>query len=172
VAARKRNPISFDHNGQRIVVWEQQIRAVKGQHVYTASAFRLRERAYPSIVEPAGVKPLSLPAHEGLGEPMCVAYDPIDGKAVMLCSQNGPTPSSLHSFLGEIGFPHEMEIEPVLRRDMKERLERTQFVQSIDFRIKDAPHARFLRATGAPIGRMDMHRNASRLPVCVSGTGP
>jgi hypothetical protein len=22
------------------------------------------------------------------------------------------------------------------------------------------------------LGRMDMHRNASRLPVCVSGTGP
>jgi HD superfamily phosphohydrolase len=26
--------------------------------------------------------------------------------------------------------------------------------------------------TGAGYGRMDMHRNASRLPVCVSGTGP
>jgi hypothetical protein len=150
-AAKKRSPISFDHGKQKIIVCEQRIHSVKGQDVYTASAFRVREGAYPSIVEPSGVKPLELHDHEGLGEPMCFAYDPIDGNAVMLWSQNGPKPSSLHAFLEEIGFPHKMSIEPILRHDMKQRLERTRFVQSLHFKIKDAPNADYLRTAGAPV---------------------
>jgi hypothetical protein len=152
-AARKRKPIEFHHHDQRIMVYEQDIDSFAELDVYTASAFRVRDRAYPSIVDSAGVKPLLLPDNEGLGELMCVAIAPIAGRAAILCSPNGPTPSSLHSFFEEIRFPHKMRIEPILRTDMKERLERARFVQSMEFKIKDAPGAHNLQRAGAPVER-------------------
>ena len=81
--AKKRPAFAFDHNDQQVMICEQQAHTTKGQALYTASAFRVREGAHPSVVGETGVKPLSLPENEALGELMCLAFAPIEGNAAI-----------------------------------------------------------------------------------------
>jgi hypothetical protein len=144
--------VEFDQSGHRVCVCEERLRtANKRQEIFTASAFRVRKKAFPSVVGPSGVDRLRIPDDTDLGEPTCFAFDPIAGKAAVYYTQNGPRSGVIREFLNEIGFPHEMSIEPVLRTDMRERLERTRFVQSLQFKIKDALGADHLRNAGVPV---------------------
>lgn len=168
-ASRATSPIRFNHGNQQVAVGEQRMRTVGEEAVYTASMFRVRDGGFPSVVDSVSVRKLELPSHEGLGEPTCIAYDPIMGRVVLLSSQNGPKHGALRPFLKEIGFPHEITIEPVLRQDMTERLERTRFVQSLNFKINDTPASRELAEAGAPVARaLDLADSVQGTDISVS----
>jgi hypothetical protein len=149
--AKKKSVILIEKGDQRLCICEPHLRKLGDSEVFTTSVFRVRSNAFPSVVGEQGPEHLSIPEGTGLGEPMCFAYDPVACRALIFCSQNGPRHSAIPLFLKEVGFPHEVEIEPLFRHDMMDRLDKTRFVQSLLFKLKGVPGNPELRNAGAPV---------------------
>jgi hypothetical protein len=119
----------------------------------TTTVFRLRSSALPSAVKESGVTPLPIDDDTNLGEPMCFAYFPEEGAAIVHYSHTGARHSVIPDLLSQLGFPHPVRIEPILRTDMLERLNSTGFVRSLVFSLHRPQANSELRAQGAPVAK-------------------
>jgi len=135
------------------VVCEPHWRTAGDDEFFTATAFRVRTSGLPSGVGKEGPEPLPIPEDMGLGEPMCFAYDPVSGVAIVLSGDSRLTERVIPMFLADLGFPHQIDVQPILRTDMLERLERTKFVNSMTFRLTDIQGQSELSKAGEPIRR-------------------
>lgn len=145
--------IAIAQGANEFAVCEPRWRTAGDSKIFTATAFKLRSRAFPSVVGDAGPEPLVISPEKRLGEPMCFAYDPAEGVAVVLFAANGPRHTLIAPFLAELGFEHELQIEPILRADMMERLDRTRYATSIEFNLKDVRRDDELKKAGLPVER-------------------
>jgi hypothetical protein len=149
--ARKEKPLELISAIGRIQVTEAHWRKAGDSQVFTATAFRIRINGFPSVIGDEGPERLDIPDSTGLGEAACFAIDPVQGIAVVQFVQNGPRHSIIPSVLEKLGFPHEVQVEPVLRSDMIERLQRTRLVQSLDFKLRDVSAPSKLAEAGPPV---------------------
>jgi hypothetical protein len=119
----------------------------------TASVFKIRSEALPSAVSAGAVGHLPIPATTDLGEPMCFAYYPYKNTAIVQYAHNGPRHTLIKEFLSAIGFGGVVYMEPILRPDMLERLERTRFVRSFTFKLRSPQQQTAIANAGAPVSQ-------------------
>jgi len=153
--ANRKKLIRFKSNDGDYAIDDAHNRRAGGKPAFTATIFKLRSTELPSVIDGDGVKRLPLAEDTHLGEPICFAYDPSRQVAVVQSSASGPRAQVISHFLDELRFPYHVEVEPLLRRDMIERLEKTSVFRSLEFKIRrPARQARAaLGNAGLPIER-------------------
>jgi hypothetical protein len=122
------------------------------RRVFTATIFKLQSSEFPSVVEGDAVKPLGLEDHHALGEAMCFAYDPTRQSAMIQSVGHGPRYAILRTFLEEIGFANYVDIVPVMRKDMLDRLEKTKYIRSVGLKVaRPFGDEKGMKSSGVPI---------------------
>jgi hypothetical protein len=149
--AKKKKPLDLIRTAREVQVCEPRWHKVGQDEVFTATAFWVRTTALPALVGAGDPRQLEIPADTGLGEPMCFAYDPVQAIAAVTAAPQGPGPSVIASFLGEIGFPHKVVIEPVIRADILEALQKKKYVASFAYKLKGIHNSRKLSTAGLPV---------------------
>ncbi|MBX3381400.1 MAG: hypothetical protein KF805_15000 [Phycisphaeraceae bacterium] len=141
----------FTHSGHDYIAkslgWDER----KG--ILTGSVLRLRSRDLPEAVEGTETGPIPLEAGQSLGEPMCFAFWPDPGSALVHYNHRGPRHSVLHAVISRMGFETPIGIDPVLRSDMLAKLNSTEFVRGLEFTLSDAAGIAALRDAGGSVQR-------------------
>lgn len=148
---RSKNDRSFEftqngHNYQaKDLAWDSTT------DILTGTVYLLRSNNLPSAVKEGEVSPLPIDIETDLGEPMCFAVHPNVGAALVHYSHNGPRHSVLPALLGRFVSQWKVIIQPVLRADMLEKLDRTEFVTGLEFTLNDPQAINELRTAGGSV---------------------
>jgi len=135
----------FSHRGHDFLCTESAWHTRRS--ALTATVFRLRDSNLPAAVSEDGdVEELPIDDSTNLGEPTCFAYFPDLQVAFIHYSHTGARHTVLPAFLNEIGFAQAIKVEPVIRLDMLERLENTDFFTTLEFALKSPQSIRETRA--------------------------
>jgi len=146
----KTKQVRFTSNANNYTAEDAHFRGTK-KNVFTAAIFKLRSTDLPSMIGNAGAARLPLADDTHLGEAMCFAYDPFRRIAVIQSTGYGPRYSIVRTFFEEIGFPHYIDIDPLLRKDVLERLEQTKILRRLIFSIHEPRDKGALKQAGLPI---------------------
>ncbi len=122
-----------------------------GREVFTATVFKLRTSDLPSVIDGVGAKPLVLDSGSNLGEAMCFAYDSPKQLAIVQNVSYGPRYSIIRTFLDDIGLQHYVNIDPILKKDMLDRLEHTKVFRTMRYAVKRPADGGAMRAAGVPM---------------------
>lgn len=148
-------PLEFQHAGHDYLATDLHWHASKG--VLTGTVFRIRSTGLPAEIHGTTAKPLSISPSANLGEPMCFALQPDPGAALVHYSHTGARHSVLPALLSKIGYAHAMQVEPVIKTDMLQRLQSKKFFKAMEFSLTDPTGVKELRAMGGSVGRaLDM----------------
>lgn len=153
--AKDIKPLEFQHAGHDYLATDLMWNATK--HVLTGTIFRIRASGLPSEIQGTEAKPLTIGPDTNLGEPMCFAFLPDPGGALIHYSHTGPRHSVMPALLSRMGYPHAMQVEPVIKSDMLQRLQSKKFFRGLEFALSDPKGMQELRAIGGSVGRaLDM----------------
>ena len=144
-------PSEFEHAGHDYLATELTWSSTK--HVLTGTIFRIRASGLPSEIQGTQAKPLSIAPNANLGEPMCFAFLPDPGGALIHYAHNGPRHSVMPALLSKMGYPHPMQVEPVIKSDMLQRLRNKRYFTGLEFALSDPKGIQELRAFGGSVGR-------------------
>ena len=150
--ARENVPRDLESKSHKFLVLEPDWHRAGADKMFTASVFRRRSRSHPSMVGKTGVERLVLPEGMDLGEPMCFAYDPLEGVAAVYSAQGGPTQAVIPLFFKTIGFPYKVEIAPVIRQDMMQRMNRIIFFKWLSYKLSNPTRTKALDKLGPAVG--------------------
>lgn len=147
---RKPAAFEFSHAGHNYLAeeltWSSQ------RSILTGTVYRIRSSGLPVAVKGTKTHALPLGKDEGLGEPMCFAYWPDPGAAVIHYAHNGPRHSVMPALLSKIGYPNAIAVEPVIREDMLQQLQSKQYIQAVEFALSDPEGIQELRDMGGSVG--------------------
>jgi hypothetical protein len=143
-------PLEFDHLGQNYLAKEMQWNAQRS--ILTGTVYRIRNSGLPVAVKGTTTHDLPLDDDEALGEPMCFAYWPDPGGAVIHYAHTGPRHSVMPALLSKMGYPHPITVEPVLREDMLQQLQSKRYFRAVEFALRDPEGIAELRDKGGSIG--------------------
>lgn len=147
-----RNPgaFEFDHGGHNYLA-EEMTWNVQRQ-ILTGTIYRIRNSGLPVAVQGTHTKDLPLAANESLGEPMCFAFWPDPGGALIHYSHTGPRHSVIPAMLSKMGYPNAIQVEPVIRKDMLEQLQSKTYFAGLEFALSDPHGIAELREVGGSVG--------------------
>lgn len=151
--AKTKRPLDLSRRTNPVQICEPRWHQVGQDEVFSATAFRVRTKALPALVGAGDPQQLEIPADAGLGEPMCFAYDPVQTIAAVMKAPQGPPASVIATFLEKIGFEPKVVIEPVIRSDILEQLQKKKYVSSFAYRLKDVHSSSKLRTAGLPVAK-------------------
>ncbi|MBL0871636.1 MAG: hypothetical protein IBJ18_13780 [Phycisphaerales bacterium] len=147
---KKPAAFEFSHGGHNYLAeeltWNSQ------RSILTGTVYRIRTSALPVAVNGTKTHALPLGKDEALGEPMCFAYWPDPGAAVVHYAHNGPRHSVMPALLSKMGYPNAIAVEPVIREDMLQQLQSKQYVQAVEFALSDPDGMQELRDMGGSVG--------------------
>lgn len=143
-------PFEFSHAAQNYLA--EHLAWNANRKILTGTVYRLRSRGLPVAVRGTQTHALPLATDEHLGEPMCFAFWPDPGGALVHYSHNGPRHSVLSALLSRMDYPHPIQIEPVIKSDMLAELDQKTYFAGVEFALTDPAHAAELRNFGGPVG--------------------
>lgn len=121
--------------------------------VLTGTVYLLRHNDLPAAIRDGRAGPLPIPNETDLGEPMCFAFHPGVGAAVIQYAHTGPRHPVLVPIISRFLPNTPMLLEPVIRTDMLVRLRQKQFFRGIEFTLTDPKGIQELRTAGGSVGR-------------------
>jgi hypothetical protein len=148
---KKKKTLRFDWGRHEYLICEPRLGKQDDHGIVAASVFKVRSSAWPSVVSDTGPEPLTLEDGKSLAEPMCFAWHAVDQVALVYTTKNGPSASVLAAFAQAIGFQHDLEIDAVIRTDIMERLDKTNFVRALTFGVTGVTGRPDLRRAGVPV---------------------
>jgi len=149
--AKAIKPLEFEHAGHDYLATDLIWNASKA--VLTGTVFRVRSSGLPAEIHGTQAKPLSIDPSTNLGEPMCFALQPDPGAALIHYSHTGARHSVLPAMLSKMGYAHAMQVEPVIKTDMLEKLQSKKFFKALEFSLTDPKGVQDLRAMGGSVER-------------------
>lgn len=147
---RNAQPLEFDHQGHKYLAqefsWNTQ------RQILTGTIYRIRSSGLPIAVQGTRTRDLPININESLGEPMCFAFWPEPGGALVHYSHSGPRHSVLPALLSKIGYPNAIAVEPVIRKDMLAQLQSKTYFAGLEFALSDPSSVAELREMGGSVG--------------------
>ncbi|MCC6228527.1 MAG: hypothetical protein IT432_04795 [Phycisphaerales bacterium] len=120
---------------------------------FSATVFKLRHNDLPAAVSDAGVDDLPIDDETDLGEPMVFVYYPALSAAIVHYSHNGPRHSVIAPFLNQIGHAGAIVVQPIIVRDMMQRLQDAKFFRAIRFTLRGVQGNNQLPKLGSAVAR-------------------
>lgn len=140
----------FDHAGHNYLAdelhWNSQ------RQILTGTVYRIRNNSLPVAVRGTQTHDLPLRDDESLGEPMCFAFWPDPGGALIHYAHTGPRHSVMPAMLSRMGYANAIQVEPVIRSDMLQQLQSKRYFQAIEFALTDPAGMQELRDMGGAVG--------------------
>lgn len=121
--------------------------------ILTGTVYLLRTNNLPSAVKNGEVERLPIDDETDLGEPMCFAFHPEVGAALVHYAHTGPRHSVLSVILDRFIADTPITVEPVLRQDMLLKLARKTVVTGLEYTLSDPAGVAELRTMGGPVGK-------------------
>lgn len=146
---RKAQPFEFSHYGNSYLAEEFDIDA---RGIVTGVINRIHSSGLPRVVDGRKTHDLPLQANESLGEPMCFAYHPNPGLALIHYSHNGPRHPVMTSVIGKMGYPKAILVEPLLKADMLAKLKAKKFITAVEFGFTEPEGIKELRGAKGALG--------------------
>lgn len=146
-----RNPraFEFDHKGYNYLAegfsWDNR------SEILTGTIYRIRSTGLPRAVEGTRTRDLPLGANETLGEPMCFAFMPDPGCALIHYAHTGPRHTVMGAMITGMRYPNAIQIEPMLKTDTLLRLGQKTIVTGLEFTLTDPDGVAELRAMGGSV---------------------
>lgn len=141
------------------------------RNLVTGTVYLIRSSNLPAAINEERAGPLPIDDKTDLGEPMCFAFHPEVGVALIHYNHVGPRHQVLATVIEHVLPDVPILVEPVLRRDMLETLDRKPFLRSIEFGLQDPNGIRELRAMGGSIAHaMSMLADLGGINIKVSIT--
>ncbi len=81
------------------------------------------------------------------------ALQPDPGAALIHYSHTGARHSVLPAMLSKMGYAHAMQVEPVIKTDMLQKLQSKKFFKGLEFSLTDPKGVQEIRAMGGSVGR-------------------
>ena len=129
----------------RDLAWHQQ------SGILTGTVYLVRSNDLPSAIHETDVEPLPIDDQTNIGEPMCFAYHPEVGAAVVHYAHTGPRHSVMATVVGQFVPQTPIAVEPVIRLNMLAELRQKQFVRGLEFTLTDPDGVQELRTVGGSV---------------------
>lgn len=129
----------------------QDLRWNDERSILTGTVYLVRSSNLPAAIRDGHAEPLPIGDETDLGEPMCFAFHPEVGAALIQYAHTGPRHSVLAAIIERLLPDLPIAIEPVLRRDMLELLRRKRFVSGLEFAFTDPRGVQELRTAGGSV---------------------
>lgn len=140
----------FTHSGRTYLAqdlaWENR------RGLLTGTIYLVRSNNLPAAIRDGHAEPLPISEETDLGEPMCFAFHPEVGAAMIQYAHTGPRHSVMVDVLGRLCPDVPVAVEPVIRRDMLEKLRQKKFFRGIEFALSDPKGVQQLRTLGGSVG--------------------
>lgn len=120
--------------------------------ILTGTIYLVRSHDLPAAIFDGKAGPLPIDDQTDLGEPMCFAFHPELGVAMIHYAHTGPRHSALAGIVERLCPDLPILIEPVIRQDMLERLRETSYFRALEFALTDPKGVQELRAMGGSVG--------------------
>jgi len=140
----------FDHMSQNYLATE--LNWTKAKKMLTGTVYRLRGNSLPVAVRGITTHDLPLKEDEYLGEPMCFAFLPDVGGALIHYSHTGPRHAVMGALLSRMGYADAIRVEPLIRTDMLMQLNSKSYIKGLEFSLTDPRGVAELREMGGSIG--------------------
>lgn len=149
---KKPESVEFSHQGQDYMA--DSLTWLSGSRTLVGTIYRLRDKSLPVAVHGTKIKPLPLQPEDKLGEPMCFAFLPVPGAAIVHYSHTGPRHPALQALISRLGFADGVVIEPCIREDILDELEGKSFLTAVEFALEDPAGSAELRNAPGPVKDM------------------
>lgn len=152
LAAKGAKPAGFEFVQHAKHFLAQDLAWNNSKGILTGTVYLIRSSNLPAAIENGQAGPLPIKPNTDLGEPMCFAYHPEVGGAVVHYSHTGPRHSVLSEIARRLSLDQAFTVEPLIRTDMLQRLQEKKFFRGIEFALTDPKGIQDLRTAGGSVG--------------------